>query len=408
MGELMTTTGYRVLHDLLENSHNVAPTDIPDLVKRLAAEIGFRDVTIYVADLEQSELVSLPRGAGGAAITRPIENSQAGLCYRTTSLRTAEADTGGLVLWLPLLDGIERIGVIELHTEALSAPALAFARSMTSLVTMIVLSKYMHSDTITSLQRRRPMELSAEMLWAFLPPRSMRTDRATVTAVLEPAYDVGGDAFDHSMIQGTLHASILDAMGHDLASGLVASVALAGCRNARRSGHGLADLVDTVDTHLAETFPGRFCTAVFCHLDTIGGLLSWVNCGHPAPLLLRGKRLLDGSLDREPELPLGLGAANPLVPRTVHRCQLEPGDRVLLYTDGVVEARTGNGDQFGLDNFVDFILRATAAREPVYEALRRLMKNILGDVESRLRDDATIVAVEWHPDGPEPVPETVI
>ena len=87
------------------------------------------------------------------------------------------------------------------------------------------------------------MALQAEMVWAFLAPRTFATDGVMVSAALEPAYEVGGDAYDYSLIGDRLHVSVFDAVGHDLAAGLLASVAMASCRCARRSGGTLQDIV---------------------------------------------------------------------------------------------------------------------------------------------------------------------
>jgi hypothetical protein len=75
------------------------------------------------------------------------------------------------------------------------------------------------------------MALQAELVWAFLAPRTFATDRVLLAASLEPAYEVGGDAFDYSLLGDHLHVSIFDALGHDLSAGLLASVGMASCRS---------------------------------------------------------------------------------------------------------------------------------------------------------------------------------
>ncbi|CAM5389823.1 hypothetical protein SGLAM104S_08501 [Streptomyces glaucescens] len=118
---------------------------------------------------------------------------------------------------------------------------------------MMVTSKRAYKDSFVRRTRTEPMRLPAEMLRAFLPPRTIGTAHVVSTAVLEPAYDLGGDAFDHSLTETTLHASVFDAMGHNLASGLTTAVSLSACRNARRVGADLPDLVKCVDDALNST-----------------------------------------------------------------------------------------------------------------------------------------------------------
>ncbi|MYS71585.1 SpoIIE family protein phosphatase, partial [Streptomyces sp. SID5926] len=189
-----------------------------------------------------------------------------------------------------------------------------------------------------------------------------------------------------------------------LQAGLTSSVALAASRNTRRRGAGLTDTAHGIDQAVSDAFPDRYATAVLTHLDLVTGHLSWINCGHPAPLLIRGAEVVHGAMERAGELPLGLGAVHPDMPRTLHHLQLEPGDRVLLYTDGVTDARSHAGERFGEGGFADFIIRAMAAGEPAPEALRRLMHTLLTHKQQgQLTDDATIVLFEWHPAAP---PET--
>lgn len=80
--------------------------------------------------------------------------------------------------------------------------------------------------------------------------------------------------------------------------------------------------------------------------------------------------------------------------RVVHEVPLQPGDRILLYTDGVTEARMADGIQFGPNRFTASVIRATAAGEPASEALRQLIHTIRESQHDRLSDDATILMLE--------------
>jgi serine phosphatase RsbU (regulator of sigma subunit) len=75
--------------------------------------------------------------------------------------------------------------------------------------------------------------------------------------------------------------------------------------------------------------------------------------------------------------------------------QLEPGDRLLLYTDGIVEANSPDGEPFGLDRFTDFIVRREADGLTAPETLRRLVHTVLAHQNGDLQDDATVVLAEW-------------
>ncbi|MFK0154059.1 PP2C family protein-serine/threonine phosphatase [Streptomyces sp. NPDC090493] len=168
-------------------------------------------------------------------------------------------------------------------------------------------------------------------------------------------------------------------------------------RSTRRAGGTLTDITDRIEEDLHRWRPSGLLTGVFAHLDLDTGQLDWINAGHPPPLLIRAHHIVPGALEARGELPLGLGPGyHPS--RTVHQAQLEPGDRVLIHTDGVTEARSGAGRRFGEDQLVDFVTRALAAGEPAPEALRRLIHAILDHHHGDLQDDATILLAEWHPD----------
>lgn len=402
----------RVTADLLRQSHLMRPDEVAGALVRAARPLGVSAARIYLADLQQRRLAPLPAGEGGDAHELPVESTLAGRAYQTMSVQLApvrEAGTEvGYQVWIPLVDGTERLGVLCLTVADVSEAMLTSYRTLASLTGIMVRSRASYSDTYAQAQRDHPMALQAELVWAFLAPRTFATDRVGVSASLEPAYDAGGDAFDYSLTGEHLHVSIFDAIGHDLAAGLLASVGLAACRSARRSGGSLAAIAAHADDAIAGFFGGdRFVSALLCDLDLVTGTLTWIPCGHPPPLLIRGRAVRE--LARDPRPPLGLAGDYPrrnaerrgdAVSAPVYTEKLQPGDRLLLYTDGVTEGRAADGTPFGLDRLADFIIRYGSALLPAPETMRRLNHAILGYQRGRLRDDATVVLVEWQPDQP--------
>ncbi|MCX5443805.1 MULTISPECIES: PP2C family protein-serine/threonine phosphatase [unclassified Streptomyces] len=380
------------LEGLIIEAQTALPVELPALANRCASALGLDTVLIYLVDLQQRLLIPLDE----TLESLPVADSLAGWAYRTVSPRVADADDG-VIVWMPLVDGAERLGVLAVRTASLDGARIRRSLILAHLLAMLITSKRAYSDWLVARTRTETMRLPTEMLRAFLPPRTIGSSRCVSTAVLEPAYDVAGDAFDHSVVKDVLHTLILDSMGHDLTSGLTASVAMAAARNARRGGCDLADVVGFVDQALARWLPDQFCTGVLCRLDAQTGVLRWVNCGHPPPLLIRAERVLDGALDSPPQPPIGLAGQLAPAARQVHETTLEPGDCVLLYTDGVIEARDTDGAEFGLHRFTDFIIRSSAAGQRPAEVLRLLIHAILDHQRNQLRDDATILLFEWHP-----------
>lgn len=127
-------------------------------------------------------------------------------------------------------------------------------------------------------------------------------------------------------------------------------------------------------------------------------MLHWVNAGHPDPLLIRGGRLVK-TLAADPVLPLGLGGLMGTDREiTAGSETLEPGDLLVLYSDGVVEARSPEGEFFGVDRMVDTLIRNLAAGLPAPETLRRVIRALLDHQQEQLSDDASLLMVQHRPD----------
>jgi serine phosphatase RsbU (regulator of sigma subunit) len=393
-----------LIGELLEASPLCDFDSIPALVAQHGAGAGLHDVKIYLADRQQAILRPLPlipEEILGEAELR-IDSTMAGLAFRNAELigphRSAEEEAADALhrFWLPLLDGTERLGVLEVGTRDVGEDALALLRRFAALVSLLIVSKRAHSDTYARIVRTRRMTLAAEVQWTLLPPLAFANQAVVIGAALEPAYEVGGDAFDYALSRRSVYLSIFDAMGHDTASGLTASIAVASWRNNRRHGMGLADISEAINRDVAEQFDGsRFVTGILASLDLVTGMLDWVNRGHHPPLVIRGGRWAT-TLERRPVVPMGFRLPEHPV---VYRHQLEPGDRLLFYTDGIPEARGPNGKLFGIDRFVDFVIRHEADGLSVPETLRRLMKSVLEHQNGRLQDDAAVLLAEWRGDG---------
>ncbi|MEU1880741.1 PP2C family protein-serine/threonine phosphatase [Streptosporangium sp. NPDC020072] len=397
-----------MLTGLLEASHLAELERLPFLVGEYAARAGLREVAIYLADLQQTVLRPLagPEEAGGEPEELRIDATLAGRAFQEVRpLAKAGADGRADHWWVPVLDGTGRLGVLRVRPAEDDQADQDAMRHLASMVALLLVSYREHSDSYARLVRTRPMNVAAEMQWNLMPPLTFANRRVTVSAVMEPAYEVGGDTFDYAIAGETLHLAVFDAMGHDTSAGLTANLAMAACRNHRRQGMGLADNSEAIERVLIGEFgrTTRFVTAIMADLDMTTGLFGWVNRGHHPPVVIRHGRWVT-TLRCVPAHPMGL---NLNLPVTSCREQLEPGDRVLLYTDGITEARGRTAQEFGLQRFVDFVVRHDAAGLPVPETLRRLTHAVLDYHGGRLQDDATVLLVEWHGtegrryDGPE-------
>ncbi len=382
---------------LLREMHLMAPERLAGRVAEHARQLGLGDMVLYLADYESQLL--LPLGGEGVLPRSElsVDGSVAGRCFRRVEPIRSGSAGADQRLWLPLLDGVERLGVVEFVDGGSTDEREELAKAYVSLVAELVAVTDGYTDLFARVRRRRPLSLAAEIQWELLPPTTFATDRVVVSGALEPAYEIGGDSFDYAVNGPVAELLVLDAVGHGLPAALLASAAIGAYRHARRSLLDLPDIAAEIDEVIAGQFTGsQFATAAIARLDLDTGRLQWVNAGHPEPLVVR-----DGALVRlppcRPSPPLGLQQGRPAVCETT----LHAGDRVLFHSDGIVEARSPDGEFFGEERLADFVIQADSEGDRSPETLRRLMRHVLEHQAGQLQDDASIVVLEWRTGTPQ-------
>jgi hypothetical protein len=385
----------RVIARLLDAVHQVQPCDLSGLIAEAGGRLGATATRMWLVDHGQRLLVNLTT-SGPPLTPLSIDGSLAGRAFAARTVVTSDRSSSLTCIWYPLIDGVDRVGVLEVEHPQFT-PVLADAfRHLASIAAAELVTRGQYTDIFTVVRRRQPMTLAAELQWQSLPPRSFATPDISVAAMLEPAYDTGGDAFDYAHDGHTLHFAVLDAVGHDLGASAISTLALGAYRNQRRSGSSLLQIAPVIDHVLAEQVgAGAFATGILAELDTRDGTLRWLNGGHPPPFLVRDRRQIR-ELTSAPRVPFGLGHRGGR-PATVTTTRLQPGDAVLLYTDGIVEARDSSGESFGQPRLVDFLAHSFAGALSPAETVRRLSHAVLDHHGGHLQDDATTLLVVWHP-----------
>lgn len=388
--------GLEIIGDLLRRASITAPDLLAADVASALQEAGGHHLVLYVVDYEQLTLQPVgiathlldeaPKGVN-------VEGTLAGRCFQHQQVLSAESDDGWRV-WAPVRERAERIGVLEIGFPAVDDDLLQLCDNLALLVGHLVHTAGRYTDLIDLRRRRRPMNLAAEMQWDMLmPPLAFSSPELAIAGILEPAYFVAGDAFDYSLNGDLFDFAILDAMGHGVHSTLASTLALGGFRHGRRLGLELTVTAEQIDDALLEHFHGEcFVTGHLCQLDVATGTFRWVNAGHPPPLLVRGSKAV-AEMKADPCLPLGLGIRIT----EVGEYHLQPSDRVLFYSDGVIEARPTGGPQFGVERLIDDAEEFMGGSLPAAEVLRRLVSRLREHRGGELEDDATLVFMEWQP-----------
>lgn len=360
--------------------------DLDRVLAAVAEPLAMRDPVLYLADFSGQALLPV---TGGAA-EESVEGTLAGRAFTTGQPVTGDHD-GGLRVWVPVTEQATRTGVLAVTAAGTEPDVTGEALLLGAFAGLAVAALARVSDVPHVRRLGQEMSLSAVMQWELLPPPGTRVPGAEVAGLLEPAYDIAGDAFDYAAGDGILHVAIFDGLGHGIGSTLLTGLAVGAYRHARRRGAALPDIHRGIDQALASYYgDDSFATGIAAVLSTGTGRLEWTRAGHPLPLLLRGRKVV-GELDGPATLPWGLGDGEP----EPGSADLEPGDMVLMYTDGVTEAHSQGGELFGLDRLADLLEREAASGQPPQALLRRLVRAVLDHQPGGLRDDATLLLVQW-------------
>jgi serine phosphatase RsbU (regulator of sigma subunit) len=378
---------------LLATAHHLPPPELEGAVAEALARIGAVSAHLFLADHEQVSLLPFGPPADGSPSFR-IDGTVAGRAF-ALEMTSSVSTSCGVRLWVPVVDGTARLGVlaVDLTPEgARDAHTQRSVEAVASLAAQLLVTKSEYSDAVELARRNREMSLAAELQRGSLPPLTLATSQVMVAGVLEPAYEVAGDTFDYALNTDMLHVAIIDSVGHDIESAVISHLVQGSLRNSRRCGLDLPDIYVRANEALTTVFSDlTFATAAFGHLDLSSGRFRWVSAGHPPPLLIRDRKVVRQA-DTVPVLPIGLSNAEPRVNELV----LDPGDMLLLYTDGVVEGGARGTERFGLDRLTDLLSRNLLADLPPAETLRRLVRAVLEHAAHELHDDLTMVLVEYR------------
>ena len=380
---------------LLASVEDAPPVDAIDVVGAVLAEtLGAREVAFLIADFGGDGLIRLGH-AGASATTRsqgretadrvPLSGTVHGRALAGQSVEVEAGDDDWRCI-APVTNRGEAIGVLELSfTEEPGGQVIADVALAAHTLAYIVIANRRFTDLFEWGQRSFPLSLAAEIQRRLLPASyTCEAGQFTLAGWLEPAGNIAGDTFDFSLDRDTLHLSMTDAVGHAVDAAVLATVLVGALRNARRAGVGLAEQAEGASRALAAYAQhSEFVTGQLVRVDLRAGTARIVNAGHPPPLRVRGGVVT--IVDLEADFPF---AASERHLYRVQSLRLEPGDRLLFVTDGMLERKAGSVDLA--------TLAARGAGLHPRETVQQLIREVLEACGGELQDDATIMCLDWH------------
>ncbi len=366
---------------------------MPTLLRHLAPLVGAVGVRLLIADIEARQLEAregLQAGEGPRSQEIEIHGSIHGRAYTEGGVAQTEID-GHPVLITPVSARRERQGVLEVTLgRAPTDDDVDIVETLGVLFGYLVTAGDLWTDEFHFARRRRDMTLAAEIQWSLLPLAALSTREISIAGALEPAYEVGGDTFDYACGDRTLTLALFDSMGHGLAAARLSSLCVATFRNARRAGRSILEQADLIHETLLPGFELEgYTTGAIFEIDLISPQKSAVvNAGHEQPFLQRG----DDSpvqIGLRAEIPFGMPFP---AERNVEELELAPGDRLTLFSDGMIEAQPDGGEILGLEGLGQIL--ADTRRLSPREAARVATRAVRDHRAAHLEDDATIVIVD--------------
>ena len=248
-----------------------------------------------------------------------------------------------------------------------------------------------HRKILQQHQLEQDLQFARRVQQGFLPNSVPQVDRYLFAAHYDPAFHVGGDFYDFvDLGSGRLAIIAGDVSGHGISAALFMARLSSHMRSFALTDQEPALVLRRTESLLEENQEGMFATILYLVLDTVTGKIVMSNAGHMPPILRRPAEGDVRSLDDVTGLVLGVLPDEPIVE---HRYQLSPGDTMLLYSDGVVEARNEQDQEYGIGR-----LRWTCGQGDPYAP--SLVQRILRDFDRHVggqehADDVTLVSFSF-------------
>jgi phosphoserine phosphatase RsbU/P len=236
-------------------------------------------------------------------------------------------------------------------------------------------------------RQQREIEDARLIQRGLLPSSIPQIPGIDIAVAWQPASGVGGDCFDTIGFPDSLGIAIADVAGKGLPAALLMSNLQAAVRAFAGEAAGPGAITGSVNRLLCRNMAsGRFVTFCYARIDPAASRITYSNAGHNPPLLVHA----DGTVEKLTEGGMVLGLF-PEIAYGQASIRLRPGDRLLFYTDGITEARSAAGEEYGEDRLTAACL---ASRGLPAEALKdALLADVGTFCAGQFDDDATLIAI---------------
>jgi serine phosphatase RsbU (regulator of sigma subunit) len=365
-----------------------APPDrLPEVVAdHLRQHFAARRSEVLLADLTLAGLwpvLDEPGPPGGPLARR---------CFGSQRPVTDISASGVNRVHLPMSAWGERVGVLLVETTLPAGAGLT--EQLTAIadgLTVALLATGRNTDRYRRVVRRQRLTMAAELQWELLPGRSLGDDRFLLAGQLEPAYDVHGDHFDWALTGDRLTITVLNGFGDGMAAAQLTATAVTAMRNARRSGANLVEQAELASdaVHARNAGDAHAATLLF-EIDLVSGEAEAVDAGSPQAVIARAGEIRPVHLDQQ--LPLGMFGDTRY---ETQRFRLEPGDRLLVVSDGVHAAAPGGRAPYGESGLMGALRRTRL--QPATEAVGTVMRSLREyHAGQDPEDDAVTVCLDWR------------
>ncbi|MFB8005039.1 PP2C family protein-serine/threonine phosphatase [Nocardia sp. NPDC056000] len=370
-----------------------APHALLDVIRdTLRTDFAALSVELLLADYRLSVLqpvTELPHTATPLA----IRTTTAGRAFTAQqALLEPGPAAEGVVIHVPVAVRGDRLGILRI--ELPGVPTAKDQRALAALATMLgheLIVAERDTDLYLQARRRERLSLAAEMQWQLLPGRGCSRTEYSLGGQLEPAYTIGGDNFDWSASADYLTVTVSNGMGHGIGAALLTNLAISALRNARRAGLDIADQASLADQALFAQYEGtQHVETLLLRFEVATGRVGVVDAGSPRVLRLRAGTV--EPIEFDAQLPLGMFDRTDYREQTFH---VEPGDRLVIVSDGVHTAQSPSGIAYGTTNLDRSI--HSSSNLPASQAACAIITELLDYHEGTdLVDDAVVVCIDWN------------